>query len=108
MLFPSCGVRASALSASGCSFRCAVQAGKAVSENSRPFTAGSNAGTIACARLSSAVGFAGFAAFAGAKHALRALAQSMARELGPEGVHVAHAVIDGAIDTAWIRANFPG
>ena len=53
-------------------------------------------------------GAAGYSAFAGAKHALRALAQSMARELGPEGVHVAHVVIDGAIDTAWIRENFPG
>jgi NAD(P)-dependent dehydrogenase (short-subunit alcohol dehydrogenase family) len=52
-------------------------------------------------------GSAGFSAFAGAKHALRALAQSMARELGPQGVHVAHVVIDGAIDTAWIQANFP-
>jgi NAD(P)-dependent dehydrogenase (short-subunit alcohol dehydrogenase family) len=51
-------------------------------------------------------GGAGFAAFAGAKHALRALAQSMARELGPQGVHVAHVVIDGAIDTPWIRENF--
>jgi NAD(P)-dependent dehydrogenase (short-subunit alcohol dehydrogenase family) len=49
----------------------------------------------------------GFAAFAGAKHALRALAQSMARELGPFGIHVAHTVIDGAIDTAFIRDNFP-
>jgi NAD(P)-dependent dehydrogenase (short-subunit alcohol dehydrogenase family) len=52
-------------------------------------------------------GGAGFAAFAGAKHALRALAQSMARELGPQGIHVAHIVIDGAIDTPWIRENFP-
>lgn len=52
-------------------------------------------------------GGAGFAAFAGAKHALRALAQSMARELGPEGIHVAHVVIDGAIDTPWIRESFP-
>ena len=52
-------------------------------------------------------GSANFAAFAGAKHALRALAQSMARELGPRGVHVAHVVIDGAIDTAFIRENFP-
>jgi short-subunit dehydrogenase len=52
-------------------------------------------------------GGANFAAFAGAKHALRALAQSMARELGPRGVHVAHVVIDGAIDTAFIRDNFP-
>jgi NAD(P)-dependent dehydrogenase (short-subunit alcohol dehydrogenase family) len=49
----------------------------------------------------------GFAAFAGAKHALRALAQSMARELGPEGIHVAHVVVDGAIDTPFIRDNFP-
>lgn len=49
----------------------------------------------------------GFAAFAGAKHALRALAQSMARELWPKGIHVAHPVIDGAIDTEWIRTNFP-
>jgi len=52
-------------------------------------------------------GSAGFSAFSGAKHALRALAQSMARELGPEGIHVAHVVIDGAIDTAFIRTNFP-
>tara|TARA_B100000614_G_scaffold258512_1_gene280894 strand:- start:45872 stop:46639 length:768 start_codon:yes stop_codon:yes gene_type:complete len=49
----------------------------------------------------------GFSAFAGAKFALRALAQSLARELGPEGIHVAHPVIDGAIDTAFIRDNFP-
>jgi NAD(P)-dependent dehydrogenase (short-subunit alcohol dehydrogenase family) len=52
-------------------------------------------------------GGAGFAAFAGAKHGLRALAQSMARELGPEGIHVAHVVIDGAIDTQFIRTMFP-
>jgi NAD(P)-dependent dehydrogenase (short-subunit alcohol dehydrogenase family) len=49
----------------------------------------------------------GFAAFSGAKHALRALAQSVAKELGPHGIHVAHVVIDGAIDTEWIRENFP-
>ncbi len=49
----------------------------------------------------------GFAAFAGAKHALRALAQSMARELWPRGIHVAHTVVDGAIDTEFIRSNFP-
>ncbi|HRO57781.1 MAG TPA: SDR family oxidoreductase [Burkholderiaceae bacterium] len=52
-------------------------------------------------------GRAGYAAFASAKHALRALAQSMARELGPKGIHVAHPVIDGAIDTDFIRENFP-
>ncbi len=52
-------------------------------------------------------GAAGFSAFAGAKFALRALAQSMARELGPKGIHVAHSIIDGAIDTEWIKENFP-
>ena len=52
-------------------------------------------------------GSAGFCAFAGAKHALRALAQSMARELGPKGIHVAHVIIDGAIDTQFIAENFP-
>lgn len=52
-------------------------------------------------------GSAYFAAFAGAKHALRALAQSMARELGPRNIHVAHVVIDGAIDTDFIQSNFP-
>lgn len=52
-------------------------------------------------------GSAGFAAFAGAKHALRALAQSMARELGPQAINVAHIVIDGAIDTAFIAEHFP-
>ena len=52
-------------------------------------------------------GAAGFAAFAGAKHGIRALAQSMARELGPRNIHVAHVVVDGAIDTAFIRDSFP-
>jgi NAD(P)-dependent dehydrogenase (short-subunit alcohol dehydrogenase family) len=52
-------------------------------------------------------GGSGFSAFAGAKHAVRALAQSMARELGPENIHVAHSIIDGPIDTAFIRDTFP-
>jgi NAD(P)-dependent dehydrogenase (short-subunit alcohol dehydrogenase family) len=52
-------------------------------------------------------GGAGFSAFAGAKHALRALAQSMARELGPQGVHVAHVVLDGPVDGAFIRGLYP-
>ena len=46
----------------------------------------------------------GFSAFAAAKAGLRALAQSLARELGPEGVHVAHVVIDGAVDGTFIRS----
>jgi len=52
-------------------------------------------------------GAANFAAFAGAKHGIRALAQSMARELGPMNIHVAHVVVDGAIDTEFIRTQFP-
>lgn len=45
----------------------------------------------------------GFAAFASAKFGLRAVAQSMARELGPQNIHVAHLVIDSGVDTAWVR-----
>jgi NAD(P)-dependent dehydrogenase (short-subunit alcohol dehydrogenase family) len=52
-------------------------------------------------------GGTGYAAFSGAKAALRMLAQSMARELGPQNIHVAHIVIDGAIDTAFIRERHP-
>jgi NAD(P)-dependent dehydrogenase (short-subunit alcohol dehydrogenase family) len=52
-------------------------------------------------------GSANFAGFSGGKMALRGLAQSMARELGPLGIHVAHTIIDGAIDTEFIRTLFP-
>ena len=52
-------------------------------------------------------GAAGFAAFASAKHGLRALAQSMARELGPQNIHVAHVIVDAAVDTQWIAENVP-
>ena len=45
----------------------------------------------------------GYAAFAAAKAGLRMLAQSMARELWPENIHVAHLVIDAGVDTAWVR-----
>ena len=51
-------------------------------------------------------GGAGFASFAGAKHALRALAQSMARELGPKGIHVGHIIVDGMIDSDAVRSKF--
>jgi NAD(P)-dependent dehydrogenase (short-subunit alcohol dehydrogenase family) len=46
-------------------------------------------------------------AFASAKHALRGLAASLAKELGPRGVHVAHVVIDGKVWGARTRARFP-
>ena len=52
-------------------------------------------------------GRAGFAAFAAAKSGLRAVAQSMARELGPQGIHVAHIVCDGSIDGVFSRENIP-
>jgi len=47
----------------------------------------------------------GFAAFASAKFGLRAVAQAMARELGPKNIHVAHLIIDSGVDTAWVRAR---
>ncbi len=48
-------------------------------------------------------GGSGFAAFASAKFGLRAVAQSIARELGPKNIHVAHLVIDSSVDTEWVR-----
>ncbi len=48
-------------------------------------------------------GGVGYAAFAAAKFGLRAVAQSAARELGPKNIHVAHLIIDGGVDTAWVR-----
>ena len=57
-----------------------------------------NEGTILFTGASASLrGGRGFAAFAGGKHALRALAQSMARELSPQGIHVAHVIVDGLI-----------
>ncbi len=49
----------------------------------------------------------GFAAFSGGKHALRALAQSMAKELGPQGIHVGHVVVDGLIENRSTEELFP-
>lgn len=51
-------------------------------------------------------GGSGFAAFASAKFALRGLAQSMARELGPAGIHVAHLIIDAGVDTPFVRERY--
>jgi hypothetical protein len=53
-------------------------------------------------------GGSGYAAFAGAKFGLRAVAQSMARELGPKNIHVAHLVIDSGVDTEWVRQRIAG
>ena len=48
-------------------------------------------------------GGSGYAAFASAKFGLRAVAQAMARELGPKNIHVAHLIIDAGVDTEWVR-----
>jgi len=48
-------------------------------------------------------GGSGFTAFSGAKFALKAVAQAMARELGPKGVHVAHIILDGVVSTPSTR-----
>ncbi|MBX9644122.1 MAG: SDR family NAD(P)-dependent oxidoreductase [Novosphingobium sp.] len=47
----------------------------------------------------------GYTAFAAAKAGLRLMAESAARELWPQGIHVAHLVIDAGVDTAWVRAR---
>jgi NAD(P)-dependent dehydrogenase (short-subunit alcohol dehydrogenase family) len=50
----------------------------------------------------------GFAHFAASKAGLRMIAQSMAREFGPQGIHVAHVVVDGAVDGERVKSLFPG
>ncbi|MGQ0656138.1 MAG: SDR family NAD(P)-dependent oxidoreductase [Betaproteobacteria bacterium] len=66
------------------------------------------AGTVIFTGASASLrGRPNFAAFTAAKGALRQMAQSMAKELGPQGIHVAHVVIDGAIDSERMRKQFP-
>ena len=66
------------------------------------------AGTILFTGATASVrGGANFASFAPALYALRALAQSMARELGPKGIHVGHVIVDGMIDSEAVRMKFP-
>lgn len=74
--------------------------GREAARRMRPRRRGSIFFTGATASLR---GARSYAAFASAKFGLRALAQSMARELGPENIHVAHLVIDAGVDTAWVR-----
>ena len=52
-------------------------------------------------------GKAGFSAFASGKGALRMLTQSLAREFGPQGIHIAHVIIDGIIEGEKVRTRFP-
>jgi NAD(P)-dependent dehydrogenase (short-subunit alcohol dehydrogenase family) len=77
------------------------------------FLAGREAARLMLPRASGSIFFTGatasfrggkgYAAFASAKAGLRLLAQSMARELGPKGIHVAHLVIDAGVNTAFVR-----
>jgi NAD(P)-dependent dehydrogenase (short-subunit alcohol dehydrogenase family) len=53
-------------------------------------------------------GMPGFAQFAASKAGLRMISQSMAREFGPQGIHVAHVIVDGAIEGERVRSLFPG
>lgn len=74
-----------------------------------PAMAAAGSGTILLTGASAALrGRARFSALAVGKFGLRALAQSMAREFGPQGIHVAHAVVDGQIDTPRVREMSPG
>ena len=77
--------------------------GRAAARRMLPRGAGSILFTGATASIR---GSAEFAAFAASKSGLRAMAQSMARELGPQGIHVAHVVVDGLIDSPVIRERF--
>lgn len=61
---------------------------------------------IATGNTSALRGKAGFAGFAPTKAAQRILAEAIARELGPKGVHVAYVVIDAVIDLEWTRKRF--
>jgi NAD(P)-dependent dehydrogenase (short-subunit alcohol dehydrogenase family) len=79
----------------------------AVREAARVMSARGNGTILVTGATASVRGAAGFSAFAGAKHALRALAESAARELGPKGIHVAHIVVDGMIDGAFARSIRP-
>jgi NAD(P)-dependent dehydrogenase (short-subunit alcohol dehydrogenase family) len=62
---------------------------------------------IATGNTSALRGKAGFAGFAPTKAAQRILAEAMARDLGPQGVHVAYLVIDAVIDLEWTRKRWP-
>lgn len=73
-----------------------------------PAMAESARGTIILTGATAALrGGARFSALATGKFALRALAQSMAREFGPQGIHVSHAIIDGQIETPALRQRSP-
>jgi NAD(P)-dependent dehydrogenase (short-subunit alcohol dehydrogenase family) len=69
-------------------------------------TAGKGA-IIATGNTSALRGKPGFAGFAPTKAAQRILAEAMARDLGPKGVHVAYVIVDAVIDLEWTRKRWP-
>jgi len=84
----------------------ACYAGFLSAHNVLPRMAARGHGTMIFTGATASVrGASGFGAFASAKAGLRNLAQSAAREYGPQGVHVAHTLIDGMIDSKFIRDN---
>jgi NAD(P)-dependent dehydrogenase (short-subunit alcohol dehydrogenase family) len=71
-------------------------------------SADSNGGTILLTGATASVrGGANFSGYAPSKFCLRGLSQSLAREFGPQDVHVAHVIVDGLIDTTRVREWFP-
>ncbi len=80
-----------------------------ISQHAVPRLLAQNGGSLIFSGASGSVrAGAGFAAFSSAKFALRGLAQAIAREHGANGIHVAHVVIDGLIDTEKTFQRFPG
>ena len=84
-------------------------AGFLLAQAALPDMLGRHSGTIIFTGATGSLrGSANFAPFAAAKAALRMIAQSLAREFGPQGIHVAHVIVDGVIDGDRVRAAMPG
>lgn len=84
----------------------ACYAGFLVGREAARVMSGRGRGTILFTGATASLrGGTGFAAFAAAKFGLRAVAQAMARELGPQNIHVAHLIIDAGVDSDAIRAR---
>ncbi|MDE0043225.1 MAG: SDR family NAD(P)-dependent oxidoreductase [Candidatus Poribacteria bacterium] len=76
------------------------------SQNALPDMLARESGTILFTGATSAIrGRDAASAFSSAKFAVRGLAWSLAREVGPKGIHVAHVIIDGVIDTPGLQSN---
>ncbi len=89
-------------------FLFAREAVRALLENGRSAASGHGRGSLIFTGATASVrGGARFAAFASAKAGLRSLAQSLARDFGPQGIHIAHVVVDGGIDGERLRDAAP-